>query len=168
MFEILGEKSWLPEKLQTAEKTWFWTCIDMSEGKPKREKFAARFKTVEDYENFHKEFLQAHEVNTKLALEKLKKNSESNKCQETEKKQKSLHCKCEDCKCENCECKEGDYDQKKCTNEVCSSKQSEKQECSKKESENTECKATDLKNTESSKTECDSEATKNEKCCDHK
>ena len=76
MFDILGQKSWLPEKLMTSEKSWFWSCIDHSDPKSKLEKFCARFKTVEEYEKFQKEFLNAHEHNTKLAVEKMKGKKE--------------------------------------------------------------------------------------------
>ena len=160
MFEILGEKSWLPEKLQTAEKTWFWTCIDMSEGKPKREKFAARFKTVEEFDKFHTEFLQAYEVNTKIAKEKLQGNKQ---CSETDQKPNLSDCKSE----QNEKCNK-EVDNQTCDKKVCSANKSGEKECQKEKSLHTEEKTTDQKHQETPTTDCKKETDQKEGCCDHK
>lgn len=76
MFEIVGSPGCHLEKLKTAEKSWFWTCIDFSDGAPKVEKFCARFKTPEDFEKFAQEFAKAHEINTKIAADKLAKKDQ--------------------------------------------------------------------------------------------
>jgi len=54
------------QKLETADKSLFWSCIDLSEGAPKVEKFCIRVKTGEELEQFKKFFELAYAENEKL------------------------------------------------------------------------------------------------------
>ena len=70
MFEIIGDKCHL-EKLLSAEKSWYWTCVDYSDGAPKLEKFCVRFKTQEEADKFKEEFAKAHDANFAIAKAKV-------------------------------------------------------------------------------------------------
>lgn len=65
-FFVYGEGLCSLEKLKTAEKSWRWTCADLSEDKVTLEQFCARFKTDEDFKRFEEEFTKAYEANKKL------------------------------------------------------------------------------------------------------
>lgn len=63
---ITGKNLCQLQKLETADKSLFWTCIDMSEGAPKIEKFCIRVKTSEELEQFKKFFELGYAENEKL------------------------------------------------------------------------------------------------------
>ena len=63
---ITGKNLCQLQRLQTAEKSIFWTCVDQSEGTPKIEKFCLRVKTNEELEQFQKFFEMAYAENEKL------------------------------------------------------------------------------------------------------
>ena len=65
-FHIYGKGLCALNKLQTAEKSLFWSCVDASEGKPAIEKFCLRVKTNEELEQFQKFFELAYNENNKL------------------------------------------------------------------------------------------------------
>lgn len=86
-FYVYGKGLCSLQKLQTAEKTVFWSCIDMSEGSPKLEKFCLRVKTNEELEQFQKAFELAYEENSKLSWEAKGEKKEETK--EEEKKEEA-------------------------------------------------------------------------------
>lgn len=65
-FYIFGKGLCTLNKLQTAEKSLFWSCVDTSEGSAKLEKFCLRVKTNEELEQFQKFFELSLEENNKL------------------------------------------------------------------------------------------------------
>jgi len=66
-FYVTGKGLCKLQKLQTAEKSLFWSCIDASEGKPVLEKFCIRLKANEEFDDFQKNFEKAYEDNEKLS-----------------------------------------------------------------------------------------------------
>ena len=100
-FYVTGKGLCKLQKLQTAEKSLFWSCVDASEGKPVLEKFCIRLKTNEEFENFQTKFEKAYADNENINwCDKTTKVSEVNK--ETECKEKAQENQQEK-KVENCE-----------------------------------------------------------------
>lgn len=65
-FYIHGKGLCQLTKLQTADKSVFWSCVDASEGKARIEKFCLRVKTSEELEQFQKFFELGYSENNKL------------------------------------------------------------------------------------------------------
>ena len=89
MFEVVSTAGCVLEKLKTAEKSWFWSCVDYSEGKAKVERLCARFKTNEDSELFATEFAKALEANKKIHEKKKEKKVEVKEEKKEEGKQET-------------------------------------------------------------------------------
>ena len=94
-FYIYGKGLCKLQKLQTAEKSLFWTCVDASEGTDKLEKFCLRLKTNEEFEAFQKMFETAYEENDKLDWGK-KETKEETTTQEEKKEEETKEEKAED------------------------------------------------------------------------
>ena len=91
-FYIYGKGLCKLQKLQTADKSLFWSCVDFSEGSPKIEKFCLRVKTGEELEQFQKAFETAYEENSKLDWEvktEKKEGAEDDKKEETKADEKA-------------------------------------------------------------------------------
>ena len=84
-FFLVGEGLCVLREMKTAEKSLFWSCVDLSEGKSQLEKFCLRFKTVEEVEQFKKEFNDSFAANKELDWG-TKKKEEDKKDDKTEEK----------------------------------------------------------------------------------
>ena len=93
-FYIYGKGLCSLQKLQTADKSFFWSCLDFSEGAAKLEKFCLRMKTAEEVEQFQKFFEMAYAENEKLNWEakdqkKKEENGDEDKKEETKTEEKT-------------------------------------------------------------------------------
>ena len=86
-FFVVGEGLCTLRDLKTAEKSVFWTCVDLSEGKSQLEKFCLRFKTAEELEKFKTTFAEAYEENKKFDWGLKKKEEEKKEDKAEEKKE---------------------------------------------------------------------------------
>lgn len=90
LFYIFGNKACTLQLLQTSKNSYFWQCLDYSDGKPEQTKFAIRFKTEDEFKKFKELWESSKESNNKLmSLEKSEdKKPEENKAEEkTENKE---------------------------------------------------------------------------------
>jgi hypothetical protein len=84
-FFITGENLCQLKELKTSKNSYFWVCVDFSEDKPALERFAIRFRTPEECEEFNKVWTQSYENNSKLDWSKKTKenNDEKKEVEET-------------------------------------------------------------------------------------
>ena len=85
------------QKLETADKSLFWSCIDASDGAPKLEKFCLRVKTGEELVQFKAAFELAYKENGKLEWGK-KSEPKKEETKVDEKKEEKKEEKQEDSK----------------------------------------------------------------------
>ena len=65
-FWITGNKLCQLKKLPTAEKSYYWNCIDYSDNEMKFQRFCIRFKTEEESNKFKETFESSYLENEKL------------------------------------------------------------------------------------------------------
>lgn len=65
-FLVHGEGLCKLQAMETAEKCYIWDCFECSDDPPKLTKLCARFRSVEEQEEFKKVFEKSHSENKEI------------------------------------------------------------------------------------------------------